>query len=69
MRRRITALDGIAALLILLLIVQVWLLSATLDAFLAGHSDAALPGAISSGVIFAAAAELYRFVQRIDRAG
>ena len=69
MRRRITALDGIAALLILLLMVQVWLLSATLDAFLAGHSDAVLPGAITSGIIFAAAAALYRFVQRIDSAG
>ena len=69
MRRRITALDGIAALLILLLIVQVWLLSATLDAFLAGHNDAALPGAIASGVVFIAAAGLYRFAGRIDRAG
>jgi hypothetical protein len=69
MRRGITALDGIAALLILLLMVQVWLLSATLDAFLSGHSDEVLPGAISSGIIFAATAGLYRFVQRIDRAG
>lgn len=67
MRRRITALDGTAALLILLLIVQVWLLSATLDAYLAGHSDAALPGAVCSGLIFAASAGLYGFVQRIDR--
>ena len=33
MRRRITALDGTAALSILLLMVQVWLLSATLDAY------------------------------------
>jgi hypothetical protein len=69
MQRRITALDGITALLILLLIVQVWLLSATLDAFLAGHGDAALPGAIASGVIFIAAVWLYRFARRIDRAG
>lgn len=69
MRRRITALDGVAALLILLLMVQVWLLSATLDAFLAGHNDAALPGAITSGLIFAAAAGLFRFAQRIDRTG
>ena len=69
MERRITALDGIAALMILLLMVQVWLLSATLDAFLAGHHDAALPGAITSGVIFTAAVGLYRFVQRIGRAG
>ena len=69
MRRRITALDGVAALLILLLVVQVWLLSATLDAFLAGHNSAALPGAITSGLIFAAAAGLFRFAQRIDRTG
>lgn len=67
MRRRTTALDGVAALLILLLMVQVWLLSATLDAYLAGHRDAALPGAICSGIIFAAAAGLFWFVQRIDR--
>ena len=62
MRRRITALDGTAALVILLLIVQVWLLSATLDAYLAGHTDAALPGAVSSGTIFLASAGLYWFV-------
>jgi hypothetical protein len=68
MRRRITALDGVVALLVLLLMVQIWLLSATLDAYLAGHSDAALPGAIASGTIFAAAAGLYWFVHRIDRA-
>lgn len=67
MRRRITALDGVAALLIILLIVQVWLLSATLDVFLAGRSDAALPGAICSGVIFTSAAGLYWFMRRIDR--
>ena len=68
MRRRTTALDGVAALLILLLMVQVWLLSATLDAFLAGHNDAALPGAICSGMILAAAVGLFWFVKRIDSA-
>jgi hypothetical protein len=68
MRRRTTALDGVAALLVLLLMVQIWLLSATLDAYLAGHTDAALPGAICSGLIFAATAGLYWFVQRLDRA-
>lgn len=67
MRRRTTALDGTAALVILLLMVQVWLLSATLDAYLAGHTDAALPGAVCSGLIFAAAAGLFGFVRHIDR--
>ena len=42
MQRRTTALDGTMALIILLLMVQVWLLSATLDAYLAGHVDAAI---------------------------
>lgn len=67
MRRRTTALDGAVALIVLLLIVQVWLLSATLDAYLAGHSDAALPGAVTSGLIFVATAGLYRFATRIGR--
>jgi len=66
MRRGTTALDGVAALIILLLIVQVWLLSATLDAYLAGHTDAALPGAICSGLIFVATAGLYWFAHHID---
>jgi hypothetical protein len=67
MRRRTTAVDGAAALVTLLLMVQIWLLSATLDAYLAGHTDAALPGAVCSGLIFAAAAALYWFVRGIDR--
>ncbi len=67
MRRGTTALDGAAALLVLLLMVQVWLLSATLDAYLAGHTDAALPGAICSGIIFAAAVGLYWFSQQVHR--
>lgn len=67
MRRRTTAIDGTAALVILLSMVQIWLLSATLDAYLAGHTDAALPGAVCSGLIFAATAGLYWFVHRLDR--
>jgi hypothetical protein len=65
MRRRVTALEGAVALLVLLLMVQVWLLSATLDAYLAGHRDAALPGAVCSGLIFAASVGLYWFARRL----
>jgi len=65
MRRGTTALDGTAALIIVLLMVQVWLLSATLDAYLAGHTDAALPGALCSGLIFAGVVALYWFAQRV----
>jgi hypothetical protein len=64
--RGLTAIDGAMVLLVILLVVQIWLLSATLESYLAGHRDAAIPGAIISGILFAASLGLYRFVDRID---
>ena len=64
--RGLTAIDGAMVLIVVLLIVQIWLLSATLEAFLAGHRDAAIPGAVISGILFVACFALYRFVDRID---
>jgi hypothetical protein len=66
-RKGLTAIDGAMALIVILLIVQVWLLSATLDAHLAGRKGAALPGAIASGALFAICFGLYMLVDRIDR--
>jgi hypothetical protein len=54
------------ALIVILLIVQIWLLSATLESYLAGHREAALPGAILSGILFLVCFGLYLFVDRID---
>ena len=65
--RGLTAIDGAMALIVLLLVVQMWLLSATLDAYLAGHSDAALPGAVISGGLFLACGGLYLFVRRLGK--
>ena len=65
--RGLTAMDGAMAIIILLLMVQVWLLSATLDAFLAGHRETAVPGAIVSGLLFLACGGLYWFVVRLER--
>ncbi len=64
--KRLTAIDGALALNGVLLVVQMWLLTATLEAFLAGHRDSALPAAILSGVLFLASLALYRFVDRLD---
>lgn len=65
-RRGLTAIDGVMALVAVLLIVQMWLLTATLETWLAGHREAALPAAIVSGILFACCAGLYVFVRRID---
>jgi len=43
---RIVAIDAAMTLVIFLLVVQIWLLSATLETFLAGHVGAVLPAAI-----------------------
>jgi hypothetical protein len=45
-RRGLVAIDGAMALIVILLVVQIWLLSATLETFLAGHSGAVIPAAI-----------------------
>ncbi|MEO6325484.1 MAG: DUF6755 family protein [Thermoanaerobaculia bacterium] len=66
-RRGLTAIDGVIALIVLLLVVQMWLLTATLETVLAGHAEAALPAAIVSGVLLLSAAGLALFVRRIDR--
>ncbi len=65
--RGLTAIDGALALIAALLILQLWLLSATLESFLAGHRETALPAAIASGVMLLACFGLYLFVEKVDR--
>lgn len=66
-RRGLVAIDGAMALVVILLIVQIWLLSATLETFLAGHTGAVLPAAVFSGVIFSGCLALNLFVTRVDQ--
>ena len=66
-RRRGTAMDGAIALIAVLLIVQMWLLTAALENLLAGHAAGALPAAIVSALLFGGNLGLYLFVERIDR--
>lgn len=66
-RRGLTAIDGALALIAVLLIVQMWLLTATLESFLAGHREGVLPAALVSGLLFLACVGLYLFVEGVDR--
>jgi predicted Co/Zn/Cd cation transporter (cation efflux family) len=65
-KRGLTAIDGALALIALLLIVQMWLLTATLESYLAGHHEVVIPAAIISGLFFLVCVGLYFFVRRID---
>lgn len=65
--RGLTAIDGANALILILVVVQMWLLSAALEAALAGRRETALPAAIASGILCAGCGLLFRFVSRLDR--
>ncbi len=65
--RGLNAITGAMSLIVVLLIVQMWLLSATLDSYLANRHGAAVPASIISAVIFSSCFGLYLFVERIDR--
>ena len=64
--RGLTAIHGALALLAILLVVQMWLLTATLEAYLAGHSESALPATLVSAALFAGCGALYVLILRID---
>jgi hypothetical protein len=64
--RGLVAVDGALALISVLLIVQMWLVTAALESFLAGHYEVAVPAAVISGLVFAACAGLYYFVDSLD---
>ena len=66
-RRGLVAIDGATTLIVILLIVQIWLLSATLQTLLTGHAGAVLPAAIFSGLAFLGCLTLNLFVMRVDR--
>lgn len=61
------AVDAVLALLVILLVLQVWLLSASVELWLAGHRDVAVPAAAVSGFLFAAGAGLMMLMRRTER--
>lgn len=64
--RRLTTIDGAMSLIVVLLVVQMWLLTATLEAYLAGEYSAALPSVFASGLLFAGCVGLYLLVNALD---
>jgi hypothetical protein len=62
-----TAIDGANALIAVLVVVQMWLVTAALESALAGREGTALPAAIASGLVCGGCVLLYRFVSRVDR--
>jgi hypothetical protein len=66
-KRRRVAFDAGLLLVVVLLMTQMWLLTATLESYLAGHRETALPGVVVSGILAAACLGIYRLLVRLDR--
>ncbi len=66
-RQQTTVIDLILACILLVLILQIWLLTASLDAYLGGNHGIALPAFLASLACLALNVYLVRYVFKIDR--
>jgi hypothetical protein len=66
-RRRRVAIEAAMWCIVILLVAQMWLLTATLEGYLAGHHQMAGPAFAASLVLAGIAGTLYVLVLRLDR--
>ena len=66
-RKRVAkALNAVLALLVILLVLQVWLLTASVELWLAGHHEVAVPAAGVSGLLFASGAGMMMLARKTE---
>lgn len=64
--RRMTIVNGILVFVILIVILQLWLLTATMNVYLGGDKEIVVPAALASLVCFGLNAGLLRYLYRLD---
>ena len=64
--QRTTILLGILCVVVLIVVVQLWLLTATMNAYLGGDTATALPAALASLACLGLNLGLLRYVYRLD---
>lgn len=63
--QRMTIVNAMLVLVVLIVILQLWLLTATMNAYLGGDMGVAVPAAVASGLCFALNAGLLRYLFRL----
>ncbi|GIW81902.1 MAG: hypothetical protein KatS3mg105_3709 [Gemmatales bacterium] len=63
--RRTVVLNAVLSLVLILVVLQLWLLAATIDASLGGDDSVVWPAAIASGACFALNGFLLRYARRL----
>jgi hypothetical protein len=66
--QRTTIVYGILGFVVVLVVLQLWLLTATMNAFLGGDRAVVLPAALVSTGCLALNAGLLRYLRRLERA-
>ena len=65
--QKLTIVYGVLCIVLILIILQFWLLTATMNAYLGGDQSIIWPAAIASLACFALNAGLLRYLYRIER--
>lgn len=66
-QQKTTIVFGILSLVVMLVVLQLWLLTATMNAFLAGQERVIIPAALASIVCFALNGGLLWYIYRMER--
>ena len=67
LEQRSTILYGVLCFVLLLVIVQLWLLTATMHSYLDGDTSLIIPGAIASAVCLLLNVGLLRYLYKLER--
>jgi hypothetical protein len=62
-----TIIFGILSIVIMIVVLQLWLLTATMNAFLAGQERVIVPAAVASIICFALNAGLLSYIYKMER--
>lgn len=65
--QRMTIVNGILTFVVLIVILQLWLLTATMNAYLGGDTSILLPAALASLACLGLNAGLLRYLYALDR--
>jgi hypothetical protein len=66
-QQRMTIITGILSLVLILVVLQLWLLSATMNAYLGGDEAVVWPAALGSLVCFLLNVGLLRYLYALER--
>ena len=66
-QQKMTIIFGILSIVIMIVVLQLWLLTATMNAFLAGQERVIIPAAVASIICFALNAGLLSYIYKMER--